>query len=338
MRITPSDLGRFQLKGLLGEGAEFQAFAAFDSETGQPVVVKRPHPALIQRGQHRRVEARVARLLDLRDSMAASLPHVVPLVAYSLSDVHDEFFGDSMGSTYTVMVEERARGLPLVGSTFDGITGKAIGLPQNLFALHPIVTHGDRGPFPILNDVLELARAFCELGLVLLDLRPQNIVYDPLRAATLVIDVGSVDAARPATNRLPAVDLHDFYLELFRWYVAACGPPAHPEGYLKPSEVDSASTFHKELDAMIPRFSNACEPIATASTAILEKIRERGYSDLNEFESEFRSLLRLIEDDYQLQSCDSSLVDAWRKAAAGLRDPYWRKFLFDADHDLARYE
>ena len=66
MSASNVDLQRFKLEITLGEGADLQIFAATDTETGRPVVVKRPHPTLITRRQHHDVEERLLRAIGLR--------------------------------------------------------------------------------------------------------------------------------------------------------------------------------------------------------------------------------------------------------------------------------
>lgn len=332
------ELDRFRLGQLLGEGAEFQVFAATDSLDGRPVVLKRPHPTVVGRLQHRDIEQRLERLVAAREELGEALPHVARLIGYVPQGNHDRYFGDTLGQPYTVMVEERARGVPLVGSVMDGIKGMPVGLPQNLFVLHPLVAHPQRGALTVPGDVLDVAESFHLTGMLLLDLRPQNVFFDPRTARITVVDISSIAAPREATRRRTALDLHDFFLELFRWYTAPHGPPLEASAYGMPYGMDQAPLFARDLDRLASAFSESDpSPLRTAALDILARIRQRHFRDMSEFRRQFQEYLALVARRYVALSADASLVVAWRRAASRLREPHWRKFLFDPASDLAPY-
>ena len=249
MQIVPSELQRFRLEGKLGEGADSEVFAATNTETELPVVVKRPHPTLIARRQHGTVERRIAKVVALRQRLGDSLPHVARMVACIEPSIHNAYFADDLDEEYTVIVEERATGIPLVGSAIDGIKRHPIGLPQNLFAVHPVIPHAARGRFSIVRDLLQVAETFYKAGVLILDMRPQNIYIEPKRGKITVIDVGGVTQERPGIGGRQPVDLHDFYLELFKWYVPTDTPPVEVEGYGHPVGMETVPMFHQNLDA-----------------------------------------------------------------------------------------
>ena len=338
MQIGLEDLDRFKLGRVLGEGADLQVFAAIDTERGREVVVKRPHPTLIERSLHDDIERRVEQVTGLRLEMGDSLPHVSRLVGLTLAENHDSYFGDSLGQSYTVTVEERARGLPLVGSPVDSIKGMPIGLPQNLFALHPLVPHSDHGILTVVQDVLDVAEAFYRAGLLVLDLRPENVFFAPGDGVTTVIDLGTVTPERPATRRHDTLDLHDFYMEMFKWYTTPSGPHQNATDYGEPHGVRSVSMFRRDVDGLIAQYSReATEPMRTVAVDMLEKVRGRRYPGLVEFRRDFEHYTTLAQERYAgLAECNS-LVAAWRGALDMLRDPAWGKFLFDARTDLVSY-
>ncbi len=332
-------LEQFHLKGVLGEGADLQVFAATDADTRMEVVVKRPHPAMIARGQHRDIERRMERAVALREELGDSVPHVSRVVGQVPVGPRNGYFGDSLDAAYTAIVEQRARGLPLVGSAVDGIKGFAIGLPQSLFALHPLVAHADRDGFPIQEAVLDVAGAFDGIGRLALDLRPQNVFFDTKSAAAIVIDVGNVTVARAATRRQPALDLHDFYLEMFKWYATPLDPPDEANGYFEPRGMGSVQMFNHNLDRMIEEFSSITpEPLRSAAVTMLRKIKGRGYEGFREFRTEFEGYLSLVSERCRELAQSAKLIEAWRAAKDELRAPYWRKFLFDPETDLAGYD
>ncbi len=80
------DLARFKLEGLLGEGADLQVFSATDTATGDAVVVKRPHPTLVQRGQHGDVEGSLLRAKALREQPRSAPPHLAQIIGHGRQD------------------------------------------------------------------------------------------------------------------------------------------------------------------------------------------------------------------------------------------------------------
>lgn len=331
-------LSQFQLHERLGEGADSEVFAATDADTGNPVVVKRPHPTLIRRRQHSAVELRISKSIGLREQLGDRLPHITRLVAYTEPSNHDDYFGDALGERYTVTVEERAVGIPLVGSPMDGIKRHPIGAPQNLFAIHQIVSHSRRGRFSIARDLLEVEAAFQAVSALILDMRPQNIYFDPATANITVIDIGGVVEERPAHGRKPPLDLHDFYLELFKWYMPIAAPPADKDGYRQPVGMETVPMFNQNLETMIRQHSQSSEERwHSAAIEILHNIKARGYPDIQAFNADFEALLALLEEQYAALGEDHSAKVAWREAKAFLASSYWSKFQFSSD-SLAAYE
>lgn len=331
----------FQLHEKLGEGADSEAFAATDTRTGAPVVVKRPHPMLIARAQHDAVERRIAKVIRLRERLGDALPHVAKMLAYTKRVNHDAYFGDALEHAYTVVVEERAGGVPLVGSAIDGIKRHPIGTPQNLFALHPVIAHERRGRFSIARDILEVAEAFNAAGALILDLRPQNIYFDPASANITVIDIGGVTEERAAAGGKPPVDLHDFYLELFKWYIPHSAPPTDADEYRQPIGMETVPMFNQNLDAMIRRRSDADDnpddnPHNAAALDILHKVKARAYPDIQEFRRDFDAYLSLLEAHYAALSRREPVRQAWTDALQLLTAAHWRKFRFHPQ-DLAPY-
>ena len=332
MQMAHTDLQRFQLQGKLGEGADSEAFAAIDTVTGLPVVVKRPHPTLIVRGQHNTVEHRIASTVDLRERLGDSLPHVARLIAYTQTSESEDYFCDAIGEKYSVVVEERATGVPLVGSATDGIKRRPIGAPQNLFAIHPVIPHQKRGRFSVVRDLLDVAEVCDGHGALLLDMRPQNIYFDPQNAQITVIDICGVTKARPAYGRKPPLGLHDFYLEIFKWYMPHADPPSEPGGYRQPVGMETIPMFTQNLDGMIRRArERSDEQCGAAELDILRKIRAREYPSINAFRRDFEAYLRLLERRYEHLSDSGVIRQAWQGALEELKNDYWRKFLFNPE-------
>lgn len=316
-----------------------EAFAAVDADGGQPVVVKRPHPTLIARGIHGGAERRAARGVALRRELGGDPPHTARLIAYTDPADHRAYFGDGLRAEYAVFVEERAAGVPLVGSAMDGIKGYPVGLPQNLFDLHPITPHPERRRFHIARAVLEIAAAFDRAGTVLLDCRPQNLYFAPATGNVMLIDIGGATAQRPADrrNRQP-IDMHDFYLELFLWHLPAQPPPADPAMYAQPVGMESVPAFRQSLDAMMRRRQSAPDtPSQQAALAILRNIQARAYSGVPDFAADFDAYISLLDAEYDVLAQDPAVSGAWAAALDMMDAPHWRKFLFHPD-DLAPFK
>ncbi len=210
------DLNRYQMTGILGTGADYEVRGAMDLETGQPVVLKRPVPQVISRQMHGPIEARTERSLRICQELGPNIPQLSPILAYTDPASHDEYYGDSLGQEYRVMVVARAQGIPLVGDVRARILGVPIGLGQNLFALFPLSHPPDQEPFTVLQQLLDLEEQFYQAGHILLDLGPQNVYYQPASGRITVIDCGdllSVGEQPSSRSRRPR-DIHDFYLEM----------------------------------------------------------------------------------------------------------------------------
>ena len=338
IRIDSTDLKRFVLDGPIGEGADCQVFAATDLENRARVVVKRPHPMLIAHGQHADVERRLLRSISLQQGLARASARLAGVVAHATMGPGHGYFGDTHDRPYMVVVEERATGVPLVGSAVDGIRRMPIGLPQQLFALHPVRRHPARPRFSVAMDILDVGEAFLEKGLVLLDARPQNVFFDPIDATITLIDTGGATEARQATRRRPALDAHDFYVELFKWNLPTVAPPSAPGGYATPHGMDSVPRFEQDLAAFRRAYeSMPCRAIGEQGAAIVERVRERGYSLPADFRADFERLVGLYDERYETLAKDRAIASVWTEAAKLLDLPHWRKFLFDPAADMAAY-
>ena len=225
------DLHRYELTGLLGSGADYEVRSATGRDTGQPVVIKRPVPQMISRGMHVSVEDRTQRTVRLHEELANGIPGVCPMVGFTDTANHDDFFGDGLDKEYCVTVSVRAAGIPLAGDPRARILRVPIGLGQNLFCLFPLCFSDSGDPFPVQRQLLDVEQRFVEAGYVLLDLGPQNVFLQPDERLISVIDPGALLTAE--TDRLPGArwpqDIHDFYLEMLKFCaVLRLRPPTLP--------------------------------------------------------------------------------------------------------------
>jgi serine/threonine protein kinase len=329
------DLARYRLGPVIGEGADHQVFAATDLETHGQVVLKRPHPTLVVRGQHRGLEEQTVRMSDLRVALGADLPHVARLVGVSKMADHAAYFGDSLANEYTVTVEERARGVPLVGSVVDGLTGHPIGAALNLFCLYPLATHPAREAASVVLDVLSVVERFHLAGVLLMDLRPQNVFYAPGASEVTIVDVGAGRPATAGTSRHPPVDIHDLFLGLFRWYCTPDGPPADSMAWGRADELELPPAF----DGAVARLAGLYEavqnpPERDGALGILQRIGGREYAGVGEFSDDLRSFLEVRAARLRRDGEASGL---WQEALSLLEQPYWTRYLFDPATELAEH-
>ena len=341
--MGPVDLERFKLEGLLGSGSDYEVHAATDGETGKPVVIKRPNPDYITRQMHRGVDQLSEHLIEIHQSMGDSLPYMTHMVGYTEVGLHDGYFGEALKESYRVLVEERAVGLPLVCDIRDKFKGVPIGLGQNLFALHPLVPHPDAGRFAVHQQLMEVEEAFHEKGHLLLDMRPQNLYFEPRAGTIQVIDIGTIPTQGRASQGKVSFgnqprDIHDFYAEMFKYYATPNGPPSDASGYKEPLGMRNMPIFDQQLESLVQSFSTARDgKMREAAVALLEKIRLRVYSSFGDFRQDFVGYLELVEErNRELPDLDS-LVDVWGQAMEMLSEGYWRKFLFDPERELVRY-
>ena len=337
------ELERFELQGFLGSGSDYEAHAATDSQTGEPVVIKRPNPDYVTRKLHHGVDQLSEHLIEVHRTIGDSVPHITHLVGYTEVAQHDGYFGDALEESYRVLVEERAKGFPLVSDIRDKFKGVPIGLGQNLFALHPLVPHPDRGYFPVHQQLMEVEEAFHKSGHVLLDMRPQNVYFDPREGLIWVIDIGTIPtqgraAQGKASFGSQPIDVHNFFAEMFKYYATPDPPPSNVAGYGEPAGMRNIPRFDEQLDQMVQSFSRVDgAAIKEAAVTVLQKIQKRAYGSFEDFRRDFDEYLALLEERNKSLAEFDSLVNVWRQAIGMLSDGYWKKFLFEPEKDLARY-
>ena len=336
-------LERFKLEGVLGLGSDYEVHAATDTQTGKPVVIRRPNPHYVTRKLHHGVDQLSEQLIQLHTDIGDTLPNLAHLLGYTEVAQHDGYFGDSLTESYRVLVEERAKGLPLASAIMDKFKGIPIGLGDNLFALHPLVPHSDKGYFPVYQQLMDVQEAFHQAGHVLLDMRPQNIYFDPHEGKITVIDVGAVPTSGPAAQGKASMgsqpkDIHDSFAEIFKFYATPDPPPTDVSGYREPAGMRSIPQFDQQLQIMVQSFSALKDAgLREASVTTLEKIQKRAYVSFEEFHKDFNQYLTALEERNKALPDLQGLVDVWGQAMEMLSDSYWMQFLFEPERDLANY-
>jgi hypothetical protein len=336
-------LDRFRLDGFLGSGSDYEAHAATDLQTGEAVVLKRPNPDYITRQFHGGIDLLSQRLVEVHSSIGTSISRISRLVGYAEGGSHDGYFGDSLKQQYWVLVYQRARGIPLAADIRDKFRGVPTGLPQGLFAIHPLAHHAARAPFDILRQLMEVEEALLDAGYLLLDTRPQNVYYDPLAGDISIIDIGAMPAKGTASQGAVSIgdgdkDFHDFFAEVFRFYAVPDIPPADIAGYREPVGMRNVPQFELQVKGMLGAFSTAPDArVRDAAVGVLERVLERSYPSVDAFRSDLEAYLTAVEERNRGLHDLPERTGVWREGLAMLSQDYWRKFLFDPETDLASY-
>ncbi|PON13601.1 hypothetical protein C2W62_33500 [Candidatus Entotheonella serta] len=334
------DLTRYEVTGILGSGADYEARSAVDRETGAQVVLKRPEPQMIRRQMHMNIEARTDLVLQVYQEVGHAIPCLVPIVGYTERVNHDVYFGDDLGNDYRVFVTERALGIPLVGDIKARFTGVPIGVGQRLFTLFPLIRAVDHPPFAIHEQLLDVEEQFFNAGYILLDLRPQNIFYQPGSGRISVIDCGAlIERERSVdTRRRTPQDIHDFYLEMLKCYTTPESPPMQTRGYRDPYGLRPVPHFERELDDMSRQFHDAPDKaVQDAAQTLIDQSRQRAYPTFNDFRRDLFAYLETVSAYHQALPDLAEAQQVWMEALDWLRDDYWQRYLFRPEIDMAGF-
>ena len=334
METVPLD--RFELVGPLGSGADYDVRAAIDRETGQKVVLKRPSPQAVSRQMHGLIEDRTSRTLEAYERAGRHCDVVPQVLGITEAAIHDVYFGDDVGQPYRVRVEERAAGIPLVGDPRSRILRVPIGLGQNLFALHPLVLPSGVGPWPVQTQLLAAQEVFQNAGYALLDLGPHNVFYSPGSGRVSLVDASALVGHGIETtvgNRGPQ-DVHDFFLEMLKFYIAPGLPPTDPAGYYDPYNQRPVISLEEECNDLLRAFGAAEDNVREAASACIGKVRARSYGTVVEFAGDLQECLGQINIRYDGMSDRPAALVAWRSALDRLRESHWARYQFDADSEL----
>jgi hypothetical protein len=334
------DLHRYEATGVLGIGADYEARAAVERATGRQVVLKRPAPEMLRHRMHDGIEARTDRLLQGYREVGHTISTVVPIVGYTERANHDAYFGEALGQTYRVIVEERASGIPLMGDLKARFTGVPIGVGQNLFALFPLLQSATAMPFAIHQQLLDLEEAFFQAGYVLLDLRPHNVFYQPATGRITVIDCGALADAHGAVSRrgVRPPDIHDFYLEMLKFYTTPQPPPVQASGYREPYGVRPVINFERELDQMAQHFrAVAHAQVQETALTLIAQVRQRAYTAFQDFRQDLTAYLEAVHSMHQTLPNLTEVRQAWTEALHWLRADYWQRYRFAPETELAGF-
>jgi hypothetical protein len=334
------DLSRYEAAGILGTGADYEVRAAVERETGRQVVLKRPTPQTVRHQLHAGVEARTDRILQAYQEVGHTLPMVSPILGYTDRANHDAYFGDTLGQEYRVIVEERATGIPLVGDLRARFTGVPIGVGQNLFALFPLVQPENAPPFAIHQQLLDLEEAFYQAGYILLDLRPHNVFYQPAAGRITVIDCGALAETQATADRRgkPLPTIHDFYLEMLKFYTTPQPPPAQASGYREPQGLRPVVDAARELDQLAQQFKGVPDSaVREAALTIISRVRQCTYAAFTDFRRDLTAYLEAVQGAHHALPNRAEARQAWDEALHWLYADYWRRYQFHPETELAAF-
>jgi hypothetical protein len=259
-------------------------------------------------------------------------------VGYTERANHDAYFGDALGQAYRVTVQEHATGIPLVGDPRARITGTPIGVGQNLFALFPLVQPAAAPSFAIHRQLLDLEEAFYRAGYLLLDLRPFNVFYQPAAGRITVIDCGALAELPSAVDRQgrPTHDIHDFYLEMLRFYTTPQPPPVQASGYREPYGLRPIGNFARELDGLAQQFRATPDPgMRAAALTLIDQVRQRAYAAFDDFRRDLLAYLEAVRQAHLTLSTLAEARQAWAEALGWLHADYWQRYRFRPEDELA---
>jgi hypothetical protein len=329
------DLHGYSLSGRLGSGADYEVWAAVERQTARPVVLKRPIPQTVRHQMHTSIETRTDRLLQAYQAVGRTIPTVVPVLGYTERVNHDAYFGDQLGQPYRVLVAEQATGIPLVGSPKARITGVPIGVGQNLFALFPLIQPACAVPFAIQQQLLDVEEAFYRAGYLLLDLQPGNVFYQPGSGRISVIDCGALTTLPSAVDRhgRPLHDIHEFYLEMLKFYTTPKPPPTLASGYREPHGLRPVVDWRRELDGLVQQFRAVTDaPVREAALTMIDQVQRRAYAAFADFRRDLMAYCELLGRTHQAAAADAR--QAWAEALSWLHSEHWQQYRFQPDREL----
>ena len=180
--------------------------------------------------------------------------------------------------------------------------------------------------------------AYVEAGYVVLDLRPQNIYYQPGSGKITVIDTGALAGPGIEVPRgRPPYDINDACLELIKFYTTPEEPPQQADGYREARGVRPIISLQEEIDTMGRALGQASGSVEGSGRVILEKIGDRDYTEYGQFRSDMNAYLNEVRTrNSRLPGCQGA-KDAWTEALEWLKQDYWRRFLFDPEDELTGY-
>ena len=333
-------LRNYEISGVLGTGADYEVRSAVAVDTGQTVVLKRPIPQVITRNMHGPIEARTESIIETYRDLSKSTSTLCPLIGYTNKCNHNGLYNDGIMQDYTVLVFERALGIPLVGDARSRILRIPIGIPQNLFALYPLFQLDDRSCWSVLAQLLETEQKFFESGRILLDLGPQNVYYQPATGEITIIDLGDQVRVGDETvgNRGRKRDIYDFYVEMLKYYTISTDPPNSIDGYKEPVGLRPVISVDQELNEMVQNLESEGVSSNKKKIDMINKIKNFEYDEFSRFMVDLTEYLEEVRIRYRDHPELDSYKAIWFESSQLLKADHWRKYDFEAETELSKFD
>jgi hypothetical protein len=209
---------------------------------------------------------------------------------------------------------------------------------QNLFALFPLAQPAHARPFAIHQQLLDLEEAFYQAGYLLLDLRPCNVFYQPASGDIRVIDGGALTALPSAVDRQgrPLHDIHDFYLEMLKFYTSPKLPPTLASGYREPHGLRPVVDFGRELASMAQQFRAVADAeVQAAVLTMITQVQQRAYAAFADFRRDLMAYLEAVWRAHQTLPTRTPARQAWAEALGWLYAEHWQQYRFRPESELA---
>jgi hypothetical protein len=75
--------------------------------------------------------------------------------------------------------------------------------------------------------------------------------------------------------------------------------------------------------------------VQAAAQTMIRQVRQRAYTAVDEFRRDLLAYLGTVQAYHHSLSDLATAQRAWVEALAWLRDPYWQRYLFEPDRELA---
>ena len=197
---------------------------------------------------------------------------------------------------------------------------------------------GSASPYPLMMDALPgiaQTRAFYRAGVLLMDLRPQNVFYAPGSSEVAIVDIGAARPTVAGTSRRPGVDIHDLFLGMFRWYSNPGDAPGDVDEWGRADELELPPAFDAAVGGLAGLYESVRHPTERDDALrILRRIEGREYGGVEEFADDFGRFLELRAARLRR---DEEVSRVWQNALSMLEQPYWTKYMFDPTTELANY-
>ena len=150
----------------------------------------------------------------------------------------------------------------------------------------------------------------------------------------------TADSDRTPVGRGPQ-DIHDFYLEMLKFYTSFQSPPADVSGYRDPFNLRPVVNFEQELDEMARNLSaetSVSEEAKQIGNSLMNGVRQRQIQSFADFQADFSRYQEALKRNTLDSGNMAPARQAWQQALDLLREDHWTKYLFDAEAELALLE